>query len=316
MEWIKIYSFETQYQAELTKGLLEQNGVKSVVVNAKDSLFLLGEYELYVQQNDEKKAAAIVDEYKGLTKIDSFIMRGPIERLKDVLEDAGIAAVVKTTKNPRYVLDNYELYVNNEDVKEALPYLTGEKLNGWQLIKTCFRTRQVRFRVELLNEVQIPCIVIKKRDVNFMKQEINIYVKNEDADKARSILSNLNGWVKIQEFEDIKTAEINETQLGKNGYRCIIEKNSGKYALFVEEDQKDDAISVINSLKSWKLLESYTDTLEADYAAALLENSGIKAVTVVRTDLNLMVDVDLYVEEFKLDEAAQILKSLSTTQDE
>jgi len=69
-------------------------------------------------------------------------------------------------------------------------------------------------------------------------------------------------------------------------------------------------------LKSWKLLESYTDALEADYAAALLENSGIKAVTVVRTDLNLMVDVDLYVEEFKLDEAAQILKSLSTTQDE
>ena len=44
MDWVKIYSFDTQYQAELTKGLLEQNEVKSVVINAKDSLFLIGEY--------------------------------------------------------------------------------------------------------------------------------------------------------------------------------------------------------------------------------------------------------------------------------
>ena len=101
MDWVKIFSFDTQYQAELTKGLLEQNEVKSVVINAKDSLFLIGEYELYVQQDDEKKAIAIVDEYKGLTKIDSFIMRGPIERLKDVLEDAGINSVIKTSKNPQ-----------------------------------------------------------------------------------------------------------------------------------------------------------------------------------------------------------------------
>lgn len=316
MDWVKIYSFDTQYQAELTKGLLEQNEVKSVVINAKDSLFLIGEYELYVQQNDEKKAVAIVDEYKGLTKIDSFIMRGPIERLKDVLEDAGINSVIKTSKNPRYVLDNYELYVNNEDTQAALPYLTGEKLQGWQLIKTCFRTRQARFRVELLNEVHIPSIVIKKRDVNFMKQEINIYVKDEDAETARQTVQNLDGWTKIQEHESLSTAEINETHLGKQGVRCIIEKKGGKYILFVENENEEKAIEIVKSLASWKLLETYTDTIEADYAAALLENSGIQAVTVARTDLSLMVDIDLYVEEFKLDEAAKILKNISTTENE
>jgi hypothetical protein len=316
MEWIKIYSFDSQYQAELTKGLLEQNGVKSVVINAKDSLFLIGEYELYVQQEDEKKAGAIVDEYKGLTKIDSFIMRGPVERLKDVLEDADIPSVIKTVKNPRYVLDNYELYVNNEDVQVALPYITGEKLEGWLPVKTCFRTRQARFRVELLNEVQIPCIVVKKRDVNFMKQEINIYVKNEDADKARNTLQELKGWTLIQEFETVNAAEINETHLGKQGLRGIIEKKGGKFALFVEDFNKEEAVLIIEAQKPWKLLETYTDSMEADYAAALLENSGIEAVTVARTDLNLMVDIDLYVEEFKLDEAAEILKNISVTENE
>ena len=39
-EWIKIYSFDSQYQAEVTKDILEQNDVKTVIINAKDSLFL------------------------------------------------------------------------------------------------------------------------------------------------------------------------------------------------------------------------------------------------------------------------------------
>ena len=77
-EWIKIYSFDSQYQAEMSKDLLEQNDVKAVIINAKDSLFLLGEYELYVHSSDEKKAISIINEVKGLTKVDSFIMRGPI----------------------------------------------------------------------------------------------------------------------------------------------------------------------------------------------------------------------------------------------
>lgn len=316
-DWVKIYSFESQYQAELLQGLLENNGIKSVVVNAKDSMFLIGEYELYVLKGDEKKSEAVMEEYKGLTKIDSFIMRGPVERLRDVLADAGIPSVIKTAKNPRYVLDNYELYVENENVKNALPYLTGEKLEGWQLIKTVFRTRQARFRVELLNGVRIPCIVIKKRDVNFMKQEINIYVTDADAEDARKNLHELKGWTMIQEVPDIKDAEMAETQLGKNGIRCIIEKkHENEYCLFVEEFAKEQAQEIADSIKKWKLLRSYTDSVEADYAAALLQNSGIEAVTVANTSLNLMVDVDLYVEEFRLDEAAEILKKISLSENE
>lgn len=315
-DWIKIYSYDSLYQAELTKGILDQNNIKNVILNAKDSLFLIGEYELYVLKGQEKRAQAVVDEYKGLTKVDSFIMRSPVERLKDILDDNGIASVVKTNKNPRYVLDNYELYVNNEDVEKVVPFLTGEKLEGWKKVCSCFRTRQARFRIELLNEVYIPGIVIKKRNADFMKQEIDIYVKEEDFEKAEDTLETLNGWIKIGTFDNIQQAEIQESQLGKAGIRGIIKEENGNILLFVEGDKEEKALTIITESQKWMLLTSFTTQLEADYAVALLENAGIEAVCINNTDLTLKVDTDVYVEEFKLDAAAQILKNISVYENE
>lgn len=315
-EWIKIYSFESQYQAEMTKEILEQNGVNAVIINAKDSLFLIGEYELYVNKLNEKKAIAIIDEFKGLTKIDSFIMRGPIERLKDVLEANDITAVIKVCRNPRYVLDNYELYVENQDVKRVVPFLTGEQLTGWTLVKTCSRTTQTRFRVEVLNQLHIPSIVIKKRDAKYMKTDINIYVQNEDLDKATQALQQLKGWAKADTVKTIENAELIEKQLGKKGIRSIIEHTAGEYTIYVEGPNLDNAKDTINEKKSWKLLETFIDSVEASYAAGLLENSGIEAMTIHHNDVELMVNVDLYVEEFQLDHAAEILKPFINIQND
>lgn len=315
-DWVKIYSFETQYKAELTRGLLEQNDIKAVVVNAKDSLFLIGAYELYVNSSDEKKAIAIVDEYRGLTKIDSFIMRGPIERLKDVLEDNGIISVIKTCANPRYLLDNYELYVSNDDVTKAVPFVTGEGLKGWTKVNTCIRTRQARFRVEILNSKSIPSIVIKKRDANFMKEEIFIYVKDEDADSASKILTDLDGWVKIGTYDNRALAEIQEKLLGKAGYRCIMVPKDGKMEIYVEGINKDKAVMLLKESKNWKLLVTCTSQVEADYTIALLETAGIGAVSVSRTDLTLAVDVDVYVEDMEIDRASELLKKIASSENE
>jgi hypothetical protein len=56
--------------------------------------------------------------------------------------------------------------------------------------------------------------------------------------------------------------------------------------------------------------------MEAQYAAGLLENSGIETVTIFRDDITKMVDIDLYVEEFQLDKATEILKTISTIDNE
>ena len=315
-EWIKIYSYDSQYQAEMSKDILEQNDVKAVIINAKDSLFLLGEYELYVHNSDEKKAISIINEFKGLTKVDSFIMRGPIERLKDELEANDITSVIKVCRNPRYVLDNYELYVSNEDVPKVVPFLTGEKLQGWSIVKSCTKTTQTRFRIELLNYHHIPSIVIKKRDAKFMKTDLNIYVKDEELQQASELLRELKGWAKVHTATSLDKAYLIEKQLGKESIKAIIERQPGGYAIYVEGTSCEQAKTVISQQKSWKLLNTYTDSIEANYAAGLLENSGIEAVTIFRDDISLMVDIDLYVEEFQLDAATEILKTISTIENE
>ena len=315
-EWIKIYSFDSQYQAEVTKDILEQNDVKTVIINAKDSLFLLGEYELYVHNSDEKKAISIINEFKGLTKVDSFIMRGPIERLKDELEANDITSVIKVCRNPRYVLDNYELYVANEDVQRVVPFLTGEQLKGWTKVESCTKTTQTRFRIEILNHYHIPSIVIKKRDAKFMKSEINIYVKDEDVNLATESLNELKGWAKVHTAPSANMAELIEKQLGKAGIKAIIKNTPEGFEIFVEGPNCENAKTTISQQKSWKLLETFTSNMEAQYAAGLLESSGIEAVTVFRDDITMMVDVDIYVEEFQLDKASEILKTISTADNE
>ncbi len=315
-EWIKIYSFDSQYQAEMSKDILEQNDVKAVIINAKDSLFLLGEYELYVHNSDEKKAISIITEFKGLTKVDSFIMRGPIERLKDELEANDITSVIKVCRNPRYVLDNYELYVANEDVQRVVPFITGEQLKGWSKAQTCTKTTQTRFRIEILNHYHIPSIVIKKRDAKFMKSELNIYVKDDDLTQATEILHDLKGWAKVHTVSSQNMAEVVEKQLGKEGIKAIIEHLPGGYAIFVEGPFCDEAKTIISQQKSWKLLKTYTDSIEAQYAAGLLENSGIEVVSVYRDDIRMMVDIDLYVEEFQLDKATEIINTVFLATDD
>lgn len=315
-EWVKIDSFESQYQAEITKGYLEKNDVRAVILNAKDSLFLLGEYELYVNKDNEKKAQAILDEYKGITKVDSFVMRGPVERLKDVLEDNGISSQIKVSSNPRYALDNYELYVNNSDLKKAIPYVTGQALAGWSVAKTCTKVSQTRYRVEILNYHHIPSIVIKKRDTRYMKTEISIYVQDADLEKANDALESLAGYALIESVKDMQIAQIHEKTLANQGIRSLAEPGDNGVDVYVEADKTDEAKQIISDNKKWKLAATYSDKLEADYAVALLENFEIEAVTVAKSDITMAVDIDLFVEEFDLDDATDILKSLSVSENE
>jgi len=58
--WAKIFSTETQYKAELLKGLLEENDIEAIVINKKDSAYLFGELELFVHIDDVLQAKHII----------------------------------------------------------------------------------------------------------------------------------------------------------------------------------------------------------------------------------------------------------------
>ncbi|HRS53884.1 MAG TPA: DUF2007 domain-containing protein [Bacteroidales bacterium] len=58
--WIMVYSSPFLYQVEMMKIKLEEENINSVIINNKDSSYLFGEIELYVNSIDFIRAKAIV----------------------------------------------------------------------------------------------------------------------------------------------------------------------------------------------------------------------------------------------------------------
>lgn len=62
--WVLLYSSGEPHKIEFIKGLLSENNIRSIDINKKDSSYLLGEIELYVNRNEVLKAKYIIDKNK------------------------------------------------------------------------------------------------------------------------------------------------------------------------------------------------------------------------------------------------------------
>ncbi|MDZ4204847.1 MAG: DUF2007 domain-containing protein [Bacteroidales bacterium] len=59
-QWILVFSSGDLFKAELLKGLLSEHGIESVVVNKKDSAYLIGDVELFVTVENAFEANQII----------------------------------------------------------------------------------------------------------------------------------------------------------------------------------------------------------------------------------------------------------------
>ncbi len=311
-KWIKIKSFSNAYEAEIRKQLLQNAQIQSVVLNARDSLFLFGNVDLYVNEEDEKRALNILEQFQGLTKINSFILKKPVELFQNVLEDNGFETVLKQIDDEKFILDNYELYVKNEDAAKVVPFLTGEKLTDWTKIDTSEKVRQTRYKIELLADNNIEALIIKKKDTDFHLEEINIYVKNSDKEKAANLLENLDGWTKIKTYEKREVAELRTDVLAKHRVRAIMKNVAdGKIELFVKNDKKEIALDVVNATKEWVEVRRYSVFTDADNMQDMLHQEDIDAsVLAIKDNVFLLGGFALYVEKNKLNEAIEIITNI------
>jgi len=62
--WKCIYTTDQLYKADAVKVLLAEENIESFVMNKKDSSYLLGDVELYVQPEDENKAVEMIKGFK------------------------------------------------------------------------------------------------------------------------------------------------------------------------------------------------------------------------------------------------------------
>ncbi|MCB8963693.1 MAG: DUF2007 domain-containing protein [Bacteroidales bacterium] len=54
--WTLVFTTAQTWQAEIAKQILDENGITAVVINKKDSSYLFGEAEVYVDICDAEKA--------------------------------------------------------------------------------------------------------------------------------------------------------------------------------------------------------------------------------------------------------------------
>jgi hypothetical protein len=65
-DWKQVFLTGEAYKAEIARELLENHGIKAVVINQKDSSYLaFGDVEVYVNENEESLANEILNELKG-----------------------------------------------------------------------------------------------------------------------------------------------------------------------------------------------------------------------------------------------------------
>ena len=62
--WICVYTTDQVHKAETMKELLSEENIEAVVVNKKDSMYLFGELELFVQPEDENMATELIKGFK------------------------------------------------------------------------------------------------------------------------------------------------------------------------------------------------------------------------------------------------------------
>jgi len=64
-DWKQVFLTGESYKAEIARDLLENNGINSVIMNQKDSVYqTFGDLAVYVNEQDEEKAIEILNELK------------------------------------------------------------------------------------------------------------------------------------------------------------------------------------------------------------------------------------------------------------
>lgn len=61
-KWVKVYGISQAYKAEILVGVLENYGIKGLILNKKDSSYQFGEVEVYVHEKDAEEARKVIEE--------------------------------------------------------------------------------------------------------------------------------------------------------------------------------------------------------------------------------------------------------------
>jgi hypothetical protein len=59
--WIEIYNTNQEFQATMVQELLQNKGIASTVLNRKDSMYLIGDILIMVEEKDVEASKQIIE---------------------------------------------------------------------------------------------------------------------------------------------------------------------------------------------------------------------------------------------------------------
>jgi hypothetical protein len=63
-DWVCVYTFNREYQSRLALEMLLDNDIEAALMNKKDSLYQIGDIELYVHPEQVIRAKILLNEFE------------------------------------------------------------------------------------------------------------------------------------------------------------------------------------------------------------------------------------------------------------
>ena len=63
-DWVCVYTFDREYQSQLALEMLADNDIEATLLNKRDSVYQIGDIELYVHPDQVVRAKMLLNEFE------------------------------------------------------------------------------------------------------------------------------------------------------------------------------------------------------------------------------------------------------------
>jgi len=308
--WKKIQSFSRAYEADLRKEVLKNNNISAVVLAKQDSSFLLGDFELYVEQQDFEAAGIVLQEFRGWTKVNSFPVLKPVTTIHKYLEEEQIE--VFFTKNNQ--VDEYELYVKNEDAEKAFELIN--TIKPWVLLNSYETVTQAVYRVQQLAKYEIDSIIIKRRASDKHLINVDVLVTPTQYKLAVQVTNEMVGWHLVEQYQTKTEAFLAIKMLEKEGIDILTkfvvssEDSIKQIELYTNFEKVAHCKELIAQKREWVELARFEKLYQVEIVREILKQNNIKSVFInEKSSMFLLGEMPLYIEKKDVEKAKEYLES-------